>query len=64
MPTRYKWYAVVFTVVAVLTVILLAADMFTSPNPAQTTVPVEENGDYQASPENEKPMADEGGPYR
>jgi len=64
MPTRYKWYAVVFSIAVILTVILLTMDVSMAPNPAQTTVPVEENSDYQASPENEKPMAEEGGPYR
>ena len=64
MPTRYKWYAVAFFVVAVLTAVLFIADFTDAPNPARTTVPMEANPEYQKSPENEKPAAQEGGPYR
>ena len=64
VPTRYKWYAVVFVIVAVLTVVLFVADTFDAPNPARTTVPMEKNPDYKPSPENKSPVAEEGGPYR
>ena len=64
VPTRYKWYAVVFFIVVILTAILFVADLSDTPNPARTTVPMEDDPEYKKTPENEKPMGAEGGPYR
>ncbi|MEZ5394137.1 MAG: hypothetical protein R2724_15050 [Bryobacterales bacterium] len=64
MPQRYKWYAVIFVVVVVLTAVLFVADLTDGPDPAQTAVPMEKNPDYKPSQQSDTPMAEEGGPYR
>lgn len=64
MGTRLYWYAAAFFLALVIAAVLMVVDGTDNSVPAKTTVPMEENPEFQPSPDNDTPIGEEGGPYK